>query len=210
MAHYWGKFVPSVIRGLPAGEWEHFRNAENPARELRSRARDRVGKFFTPTEKKRVYPIVTEERVFVDADQSAMLLIWLCRDEPAPDKAPDEVWHLTNRFGLIRATWSSIMEDVGDEHADEDELDDPIREPSLDDHLEGEMPVISWADHGIEEIWRPPSLEDLAERKVVLIGDKRPLTAGAYSERQVERPRLRGACPDCGVKPSPFTLECKC
>lgn len=207
MAHYWGKFVRSVVNGSQAEEWEHFRNAENPAQTLKSRARKQYSRVHYPGSK--VPGQLTPIEAFNGADMSAMYLMWLSRDIPEPDKAPDEVWHLTNHGGLIRSTWSSIIDPVGID-SDPDDEDEFVREPTLDDHDEGEMSVISWDDHGIQDIWRPPSSQEVADRKVYLIGDQRPLTAGAYSERAVERPNLRRACPDCKVVPSPFTLECKC
>lgn len=203
MAHYWGRFVPSVINGAPAGVWEHFRNAENPARALKDRARKQVSRMHLPGvtdfhERNKLIP-------FNGADQSAMMLIWLAREQPPEDKAPDEVWHLTNHYGLIRTPWSAIIESNVDI-----ECDGEIREPSLGDHEVDEVSVVDTYFVEPESLWRPPSLEELAERKVILVGDKRPLTAGAYSERQVERPNLRRACDKCGVVPSPFTLECRC
>lgn len=205
VAHYWGRFVPSVINGAPAGTWEHFRNAENPARVLKDRAREQVSRMHLPG--------VTDfhERnklvAFNEADGSAMMLIWLAREQPPEDKAPDEVWHLTNRFGLIRTPWSVLLEDA---NGGEDDVDAP-HEPVLTGKVApDEESVIDLGETYAREVWQPPSLGELAERKVILVGDKRPLTAGAYSERQVERPNLRRACDECGVVPSPFTLECRC
>lgn len=211
MAHYWGRFVPSVINGLPPGVWEHFRNAENPARCLKDRARNQASRMHLPEvtdfhERNKQVP-------FKDADGSAMMLMWLSREMPAPDKAPDEVWHLTNHYGLIRTPWSVILEPVDPDPTDLDR-GEPIREPSIDDHEPDEVSVVDFDTfdmHAVETyIWQPPSLEELAERKVILQGDKRPLTAGAFSERQVERPNLRRVCPECDTVPSPFTLECRC
>lgn len=212
MAHYWGRFVPSVINGAPAGVWEHFRNAENPARVLKDRARKQVSRMHLPGvtdfhERNKLIP-------FNGADQSAMMLIWLAREQPPEDKAPDEVWHLTNHYGLIRTPWSVILEPVDPDPTDEERAEEVVREPTLADHKPGEASVVDFDTFDMEDvgqyIWRPPSLEELADRKVILVGDKRPLTAGAYSERQVERPNLRRACERCGVVPSPFTLECRC
>lgn len=204
MAYYWGKFVPSMKKRTPEGDWEFFRNAENPARQLKSRAKELHGRFFLPpVEGKKVYPIPTELRLYEDADASAMMLMWLCREQPAPDEAPDEVWHLTDRFGLVRTPWSAVLEPVED--APEDAVE---TEPEVEEHSVIDIEMVE-----PEAIWRPPTLDELAERKVILIGDKRPLTAGAYSERQVEHfaPKgLRKPCPDCGVVPNAFTLECKC
>lgn len=204
MAIYWGRFVPSVTSGTSPGDWEMFRNAENPARELKRRARDRYGKVFLPPMpgQRRVYPSPTELRAFNGADQSAMMLIWLCRDLPEPDVAPDEVWHLTDRYGLIRTPWSVIIDPI-----------EEVREPSLDNHEADEYSVVDVEVIEAEELWRPPSLDELAERKVILIGDKRPLTAGAFSERAVERfspTGIRKPCPDCDVVPNAATYKCRC
>lgn len=210
MAQYWGRFVPSVSNGSPQGPWEKFRNAENPARTLKARARDQYGRvYYADLDTRGPRPLVA----FNEADQSAIMLMWLSREEPAPDKAPDEVWQLTNHYALIRTPWSAIIEPAT-EFADPDPDDDEqtwVREPSLASHGENEAAFINLVDEVAPAlIWQPPNLDELAERKVILQGDKRPLTAGAYSERQVEMPNLRRVCPDCGVVPSPFTLECKC
>lgn len=204
MAYYYAQFVPSVTKGTPAGDWELFRNAEVPARQLKERARTRAGEHFEPYEGKRVYPAVTEPRAYNDADQSAIMLIWLCREQPEADQAPDEVWHLTNHGGLIRTPWSVILGPIED---------DDIREPRVDDHYADEVSVNDWDEVEAIEIWRPPNLEDLAERKVILQGDKRPLTAGAFAERNVQNyapTGFRQPCPDCNVVPNAFTLECRC
>ena len=212
MADYWGRFVPSVTNRAPAGDWEHFRNAENPARQLKLRAKERHGKFFLPPlpDQRKGLGYNSEVRLFPEADASAMMLIWLCREEPDPDEAPDEAWHLTDRYGLIRTSWSSIIDPIDETP---DESGEVIREPRLDDHETDEHSVVDFETVQPEELWRPPSLDELAERKVILIGDKRPLTAGAYSERQVEHyaPRgIRKPCPECGVAPNVVTLRCKC
>lgn len=203
---YFGRFVPSVTNGSRPGEWERFHNAENPARQLKSRARERVGKFYFATATKKVHPIRTELRAYNDADMSAMMLIWLTREEPAPDEAPDEVWHLTNLGGLIRTPWSVIVDPVG-------ELSHDVREPSISESEPDEVSVVDLTITLPQEVWRPPTLEDLAERRAILIGDKRPTSAGAYVERNVERfapTGFRKPCPECGVVPNAFTLDCRC
>ena len=204
MAHYFGKFVPSVVEGLPPWDWEHFRNAEQPARELKSRAKLRKGKFFI-TGSKRV-PSATVPFAWDDADSSARMLIWLTREQPADDEAPDEVWHLTNRYGLIRTPLSAIIEPV-------DENSDEVHEPGLDDHAPDEVSVLHFDEMPPSVVWQPPSLDEIAERRVILIGDKRPTSSGAFTERNVERfspTGLRKPCEECGVVPNAFTLECKC
>lgn len=209
MAHYWGRFVPSVASGLGPGEWERFYNAEVPGRALRRRARSQAGEYYpegTPHFGAR--PRVCE---FPGADMSAIMLVWLTREMPEADKAPDEVWHLTDRGGLLRTPWSVIVDPIDESEVELD--DEPLIEPTIDNHQSDEVSIISWTDQSIEDIWRPPTPQEIADRKVYLIGDRRPTRAGAFSERAVERlaPRgLRKACKECGVYPSPFTLECKC
>lgn len=198
MAHYYAKFIPSIDMGASAGPWELYMNAEVPGNQLKKRAKTQRGcpNFLTSYIKHGRSPQVN----FPDADGSAAMLIWVAYEVPLDNVPPDQIWYLKPTGGLIRTPWSVIVgpdSEVGEEAAV------PEPEPEIAfERDEDEVLLVTRSD-----IWRPPTPEEVKDRKLFLLGDRRPLLGRG---RPLVASGIRRPCPECGVVPHVRTNACNC